>query len=608
MIAKSSEPQAAPLPLRLRAPATTVLVVGLVAASCVLRIVLAFTVRGPWIFPDELGYQQLAVNLAHGRLALYGHSGLSYSPLYPLTLSPLFAAGLSATDAYRAITIVNAVLMSLALLPVYGISRFLLPRRESLTVVALAALAPLMYLTSLGMSENLAYPLFLIAAWLLLRTLADPSRRNDLLVLGAIMLACGARIQLAALVPAVVTTPILLALHDAYRGRTRVWDAMRQRVREHGVLIGGPLLLALVVAIPALAGSGAFSIAGRYSDVLGGGTSPIDVARFFAYHAAGLVFVAGVLPFIGTLAVARLWARSGRPGTRASAFAAAGVSLAFWLLIETAIAEQVFEHNHDAPRIHERYLFYLVPFFLTALMAGLRRGIRRRAYAVAALLAAIGATVIPFRTVINSTVVADSFSFEVFTRPGPLGNGTLQAVSHPTLLAIVLVVGGGALLLGFGRRPTLVVAAVAIAFALMSYREATRVVTAASGERAFLTTPDWVDRAHAGGDVAMVVGPATADPVAELHTDYYNLSITRLYYACGRTLSPDFGERQVRVTRNGTLRSGGRALAVAYAVVPAGLGVQGRVLARDPASKQELVATQGRLRVDAERRESWSCH
>ena len=44
--------------------------------------------------------------------------------------------------------------MSLALAPVYAIARFMLPRGPALVVVVLAAVAPLMYVTTLGMSEN----------------------------------------------------------------------------------------------------------------------------------------------------------------------------------------------------------------------------------------------------------------------------------------------------------------------------------------------------------------------------------------------------------------------------------------------------------------------
>ena len=79
-----------------------------IGLSFVARVVLLAGVHGPWIFPDELGYEQVAAGIARGHLALYGHSGLSYSPLYPLILSPLYGAGLSASDAYEGIKIVNA--------------------------------------------------------------------------------------------------------------------------------------------------------------------------------------------------------------------------------------------------------------------------------------------------------------------------------------------------------------------------------------------------------------------------------------------------------------------------------------------------------------------
>ena len=101
--------------------------------------------------------------------------------------------------------------MSLALLPAYGIARFLLPRGPSLLVIGLAATAPLMYLTSLGMSENLAYPLFLLRRGSSCARSRCLRGLNDGLLLGAIVLACAARIQLVSLVPAALTALLVLA-------------------------------------------------------------------------------------------------------------------------------------------------------------------------------------------------------------------------------------------------------------------------------------------------------------------------------------------------------------------------------------------------------------
>ena len=61
-------------------------------------------------------------------------------------------------------------------------------------------------------SESLAYPLCLLAMWTMLRAVRCPSIANDALLLAAIVLACAARLQLVALVPAALTAVLLVAL------------------------------------------------------------------------------------------------------------------------------------------------------------------------------------------------------------------------------------------------------------------------------------------------------------------------------------------------------------------------------------------------------------
>jgi len=127
----------------------------------VVRAALALRVHTATVFDDELGYVKLAESIGReGRLALFGDEGLSFSPLYPVVLSPIYALGASA-PTYFAIKVVNALLISLAVFPVYGIARFVLPRRFSLLVAFLSVLAPLMSYPSFTMSENLGYP----SAW-----------------------------------------------------------------------------------------------------------------------------------------------------------------------------------------------------------------------------------------------------------------------------------------------------------------------------------------------------------------------------------------------------------------------------------------------------------
>ena len=578
----------------------------IVAASFLARLVILTRVHGPWIFPDELGYEQVAANIARGRLALYSERGLSYSPLYPLLLAPPFGFGLSAPTAYGWIKAINALLMSLSLLPVYGLARFMLPRRAALGVVVLAAVAPLMYYTALGMSENLAYPLVVLATWLLLRTLAAPTPRNDALFLIAALAATATRVQLVVLLPAALTALLLAAAVQPGRRLGRPTH-VRAAVNAHRTLVLGIVVLAVAATLPAAFGHSAFSAAGRYSNVPQSHPSLVKIAKLFVYHAGELVFAAGVIPFVAAVAAAWILISRGA-GERAIAFAATGVALTFWLLLETAVATESFERQGDAPRIHERYLFYVVPLFLTAMLVAARDGRVRRSRIAVPLgitAAGLGALAIPYQTVVNGTIVADTFSLQFVAR-----NDTLQAIGHASLAALCVAVGLGLVYFALRSQVAVLIVLMIAVFVYGSQRLGARIDRASNGAHAFFTSSrfDWVDRAHPRGGVALVAGPALTGPVAEWHTAYYNLSIDRLYFACRRTLSPDFGERRLSVARSGTVLTAGRPLRVAYAVVPTGLGIEGTVHARDRVAGVELVETQsGVLRVDSAHHARWRC-
>src|SRR5215208_510733 len=79
---------------------------GLVGLSTALRIALVARVHAPTVFSVELGYAKLAQSIGQsGKLALFNNEGLSYSPLYPAVLSPIYALGASAPAAYEWIKI-----------------------------------------------------------------------------------------------------------------------------------------------------------------------------------------------------------------------------------------------------------------------------------------------------------------------------------------------------------------------------------------------------------------------------------------------------------------------------------------------------------------------
>jgi hypothetical protein len=582
-----------------------------------VHVVIVGAYHGPWVFADELGYQRLAESLGRsGDLALFGKRGLSYSPLYPLVLAPIYALHASAQSGYLWAKVVNCCLLALALLPIYKISRSLLARPQALVAAALAAFAPLMLFSSLEMSESLAYPLCLFAIWAMLASIRSPGWRRDAAVLGLCILCTATRLQFIVLLPAAIVAVAV----DAALARGRPGSAPRRALaglRAHRLLSAATAGLVLL-ALAALAGTAALSLAGRYANQ---DTLPIPspwlMVKLVAWHVAGLVFSVAVIPFAGTLLAAWLWLRGQRSRPEVTSFAVVSLSVTAFIVLITAFASygQSYAHGSggDLPRIHERYMFYVLPLFLVAMLATTRlpRSTRLlRAGAAAALLTGLLPLIIPWRSVMNDTIAVDTFGFAPFAAAAK--GGGIQAQPHAALLA-----AGLALCLGFVyvlARPNLAVlaAAVAATFVGVSVVAQSFLVTAARSA-AGTTLPakaDWVDAAGVGGGVILVY-PSRHSLLRNLaveETAFYNDAVSRLYYTCAPLLGSDFGELQVHVDRHGQLASGGALLRAKYVVVSSDAGLQGRVLATDRPGRLVLLAPPGGvLRVSARGRPAWDC-
>jgi hypothetical protein len=568
---------------------------GLAAVSTLLRALLVGQVHGPFVFMDELGYERMAWSFAHtGHFSLFGKAGLAYSPLYPVVLSPIYALTSSMHTAYEWAKVENAVLISLAIFPMYGIARSALPRGRAVGVAALSLLAPLMLYSGFEMSESLAYPLCLLAIWAMLRAARQASVVNDALVLVTIGLAAAARIQLVALLPAALTAVLLVAIvrPDRPQGRLRAtWHA----VLRHGLLFGAcSVALVAVLARRAMNGGG-LPLAGRYSNVGTAHASPWRVIELAVEHLAELDFAVGVIPFAAALLAGYALYRFGFP-RNALVFASVAVASTVWFLLLVAFDAAAFDatsaHPHpqtaltDLPRIHERYLIYLVPFFLVALVAALpllRAKIpRSRHVAIAAVAAALPA-LIPFGTVINGTRGIDSFALQLFgtTKAGrsvPVAHATTSILLLSGLLAVVYLLATSSRL-----PPPATVLVTGLAFLVLSTYELGTQLTAIPRKQLGLPNHNaWVDRVvGTSGDVT-VVGGSARQVAAVRETAFWNVSVTRVYYTCERGFGPDFGEQRLTAP-----------IVTRYAVVPTSLGVAGRVIARDPAGKLNLVAPAG---------------
>src|SRR5207253_11496738 len=178
----------------------------------------------------------------------------------------------------------------------------------------------------------------------------------------------------------------------------------------------------------------------------------LRVIELFFQHVAGLDWAVGVIPFAAALAAGYALIRFGFP-RRALVFASIAVASTFWVVLEVAFDAAAFDATKnlphvrpgfvDLPTFHERYLIYLVPFFLVALFAAL--DLRRAALPVlvgSAAVAALLPALIPFGTIINGLNAVHSFSFVMFGRtvsgrPVPVAHATSLAIALSTLLAVV---------------------------------------------------------------------------------------------------------------------------------------------------------------------------
>jgi hypothetical protein len=88
-----------------------------------------------------------------------------------------------------------------------------------------------------------------------------------------------------------------------------------------------------------------------------------------------------------------------------------------------------------------------------------------------------------------------------------------------------------------------------------------------------------------------------------LETAFSNLSIDRLYHVCRWATDPAFGEQPVTIDSAGQLQTPSGPLEADYVVAPAKLGIEGRLLARNAAGGQVLIAPANKsVTIPAERR------
>jgi hypothetical protein len=568
--------------------------------------------------PDELGYTHIAMALGDRPAFLTDAFGGAdrLNQLYPLTLAPLYRLFGNVT-AYEAAHWWNALLMASAVVPTYLLAREVLQRRSTAyAAAAIAAVVPWLTMSSVQLTEVVAYPACAWALFAMQRALTRPSWRADLMAIVAIAVATYGRLQLGILGPVFVAAVLvhelgwaLTAAAAAGDRRRALREARRRLLRGHVVLAAATAVV--VVAFAALVAAGGLQKAfGYYGNTLAGQLLPPGMWSNAQANFTFLTWGVGVLPMVWTVGLVLTNVAAAR-ARRVHAFACLAALTFVALVITVARINVIF----NSSVVQERYVMFVAPLLVVGLLAGL---VEMRRPALTLLLGA--AVVVPLVATTEFQVIPSSFWFLVSP-----GMASFIEVIAPRLGSVGRVLGDagasrfalagyaialGCLLLAAGihvavRRRGAIAAAIA-ALVLVFCATATvysfhRVVYGSAmyrGLGSFDTSDrDWIDRAVGRrAPVALLatqIGQVSDSRIRWLTAEFWNRS-PEAAYGLSSPYTTWHPSRPARVRRGGRIVAPSPARYVVLAARGVPLGLAGREVARSPDATLRLVDTGSR--------------
>ena len=210
------------------------LLLGFYILFSLLRIALAYaTTQSPVIMPDSALYLHLSRSIfADGALLFRGQPIRYEYILYPVLLAPLHLLPES-INIYRAIQILNALFMHLAIFPSYALAlKLTKSRNRALLVAVFTAIMPDFLMAQHIMAESLAFPLMLLTCYFFLLDFDIKGKSYQAVSCG------GLGFLLYTLKPGYIALP-------ASYFALLLWDALRKREMDRIIraLTGGLSLL-----------------------------------------------------------------------------------------------------------------------------------------------------------------------------------------------------------------------------------------------------------------------------------------------------------------------------------------------------------------------------
>ena len=544
---------------------------------------LALPIRAPRIFGDELIYWELSRGFAWtGHLTVRGGSAPRYGPVYPALLALAQRIGGDQTAAFAVAQVLNAVLFSLAAVPIYAIASRVLTPRPALLAALLAVVLPSCVYTSTMMTENAFYPLFSVSVWLMLRALERPSAGRQILVAASVAATFLVRAQAVVLLPAYLVATVLTAVLTRDRAERSAPAAAAAAVRQHV-----PTIVLVGVGAVVAAGVRGRTTLGPYH-VLVASYSPRVLAHWVLANLADLDLYLGVIPLavFGVLLVQAL-AQDVRLSLelRRLVLLVACVGTAMLATVAVLGASQ-----YGLGRVHERNLFDLVPLVFVCFVAWLAAGQPRprRTTAAAALAVVLLPLALPASAV--KTSGEDGIALEWWD--------DMAHRARDAIAGMVLVAAVAALVFLVSRRPRIMVGVCLAALSATLVGAEVRAVADAHGYRSEWRDRGWIDRAV--GPDARVVELWTRSSTAAFYPEvqrfwadeFFNRSV-RDVASAGGVLPDGLPVRDLAVRSDGCLAAS-FATRPQYAVVEATSPLQGRVVRISPSGRAILYRLEAR--------------
>ena len=563
------------------ARAAWIALAALVGVSTALRGFWAARVPTPWINGDETIYAELGRSLWHtGHFRILGAPTRFYTLVYPALVGGPLSLG-DPQLGYTLLKWLQALVMSLAAIPVYLWGRSLVSRGWALVAAGLALAIPGLAYSGLVMTEVAFYPVFVLAAWAMARSLERPSVANQLLAVTAVAVAAATRLQALVLVPAYVTALALKLLLDRERPRAAL---------RYLPALGGLALLVVGWSAWQLATGG-----GKDTDVLGAyraaGEASYgagDAARFVVYHLADVVLVTGVVPACAVVLLL-LRAREASPSVRA--YLAVTLSLTAWLVVEVGVFA-----SRLVGTLAERNLFPLAPLFFLGLVVWLRQGAPWRPIATPAVAGGALALV----ATLPGSLITELTRWEAFTLV-PFYEIHLWRTEANLRLLLVATVWPLLALAVFPPRRRLWLVPVALLVvlgALSGFATDTSIAGSRSAETQLLGGKDrrWADEAAPAPIAFLTGGEALWTAVYE--NAFWNHNLRRVYTLPGFAVPGPLPQTPVGPKTNGRIvLADGRPARARYVIASNTLTLFGKKLAAPPKAKLVLWRVQPPFRL-----------